>query len=91
MRKIVSILCISLILVISGCNHYSKPKISEERAKSIVLKRHTQNIGKVEIKSVIHNGNEYIVEWGNKENCENGTDYINDENGKIIKGEASIC
>ncbi|MFJ6266661.1 hypothetical protein [Lysinibacillus xylanilyticus] len=91
MRKIVTILCISLIMIMSGCNHKSMPKISEEQAKSIVLKSHAKNIGKVEIKSVSHKGNEYIVKWENKDNCENGTDYINDENGKIITGETSIC
>ncbi|NRD76611.1 hypothetical protein HPT25_03785 [Bacillus sp. BRMEA1] len=91
MKKIVLILCISLISVMSGCNHFSKTKISEEQAKSIVLKKHTNKLGKVVIKSVSHKDNEYIVKWGNKENCENGTDYIDDENGKLIKGEASIC
>ena len=78
-------------MVMSGCNHKAMPKISEEQAKSIVLKSHAKNIGKVEIRSVSHKGNEYIVKWENKDNCENGTDYINDENGKIINGETSIC
>ncbi|MFJ7183884.1 hypothetical protein [Lysinibacillus xylanilyticus] len=86
MRKIITTLCISLIMVMSGCNHKSMPKISEEQAKSIVLKSHAKNIGKVEIRSVYHKGNEYIVKWENKDNCENGTDYINEENG-----ETSIC
>ncbi len=75
----------------SGCNHLSKPKISEEQAKSIVLEDHTKSIGTVEIKSVIHKGNHYIVKWGNKENCENGIDYIDDQNCNLIKGEAEIC
>jgi uncharacterized membrane protein YkoI len=91
LQKIVSIVCLSLILVMNGCNHLSKPKISEEQAKSIVLESHTKHIGKVEIKSVSHKGNKYIVKWQNKENCENGTDYIDDENGKMLKGETTIC
>lgn len=78
-------------MVMCGCNQKSMPKISEEQAKSVVLKSQAKNIGKVEIKSVSHKGNEYIVKWENKDNCENGTDYINDENGKIINAETSIC
>ncbi|MCM3568121.1 hypothetical protein [Neobacillus mesonae] len=91
MKKITLILCISLNLVMSGCNDFSKPKIPEEQAKSIVIKDHTKQIGKVEIKSVSHKGNEYIIQWVNKENCESGTDYVDDKNGKIKKGETTIC
>lgn len=75
----------------SGCSTFSKPNISEEQAKSIVLENHTKHIGKVEIKSVSHKGDKYVVKWENKENCEHGTDYIDDENGKILKGETTIC
>jgi len=91
MKKIVLAFSISFILVMSGCNNFSKPKISEEEAKSIVLKDHTKHIGKVEIISVSHKGNDYIVKWENKENCENGTDYVYDQNGEITKGESTIC
>ncbi|MGN7400094.1 hypothetical protein ACTHO0_09575 [Cytobacillus praedii] len=91
MKRIVFSFSLSLILVISRCNNFSEPKISEEEAKSIVLKEHTKNIGKVEVISVRHKGNEYIVKWENKENCENGTDFIDDKDGTITKGETTIC
>lgn len=91
MKKIVLAFSLLLILVMSGCNTFSEPTISEEEAKSIVLKEHTKYIGKVEIISVSHKRKEYIVKWENKENCENGTDYINDQNGEITKGESTIC
>ena len=75
----------------TGCNNFTTPKISEDEVKSIVLKQHNKHIGKVEIISVSHKGNEYLFEWENKENCENGTDYVNDQNGEISKGETTIC
>lgn len=91
MKRIVLAYSLLLILVMSGCNNFSEPKISEEEAKSIVLKDQTKHIGKVEIISVSHKGNEYIVKWENKENCENGIDYVDDQNGEITKGERTIC
>ncbi|MED3550758.1 hypothetical protein [Cytobacillus praedii] len=91
MKRIVLAVSLSLILVMSSCNNFSEPKISEEEAKSIVLKEHTKNMGKVEVISVMHKGNVYIVKWENKENCENGTDFIDDQDGTITKGETTIC
>lgn len=38
MKQLVFIFSISSLLLIYGCNGYSEPKISEEQAKSIVLK-----------------------------------------------------
>ncbi|MEK5056837.1 hypothetical protein BK126_25230 [Paenibacillus sp. FSL H7-0326] len=80
-----------LILVMSACNNFSEPKISEEEAKSIVIKENTKLIGKVEIISINHKGNKYTIKWNNKENCENGTDYVNDQNGEITTGLRTIC
>lgn len=91
MKRIVLALSLLLILVMSGCNKFSEPQITEEEAKSMVIKDHTKHIGKVEIISISHKGNEYIVKWKNKENCENGTDYVNDQNGEITNGVATIC
>jgi hypothetical protein len=45
------------ILVATGCDS----KITEEQAKPIVIKHHTNESGKVEIISVTHRKNEYIV------------------------------
>ncbi len=91
MKQIVLVFSSLLILVVSGCNYFSEPKISEKEAQSIVLKAHTSHIGNAEIKSISHQGNEYMVKWENEENCENGTDYVNDQNGEITKGETAIC
>ncbi|MGG3913349.1 hypothetical protein [Rossellomorea vietnamensis] len=88
MKRIV-IACSLLFMI--GCSNFSTPKISEDEARSIVLKEHTKHIGKVKIISVSHKGNEYLVKWENKENCENGTDYVHDQTGEITKGEVSIC
>jgi hypothetical protein len=91
MKRIVIACFLLFILIMTGCNNLSTPKISEDEARSTVLKEHTKHNGKVEIISVIHNGKEYVVEWENKENCENGTDYVHDQTGEITKGEVSIC
>ncbi|MGG0658539.1 PepSY domain-containing protein [Rummeliibacillus pycnus] len=91
MKRIVLIFSILSFLVIGSCNNISEPKISEEQAKSIVLKNHIKNIGEVKIISVSLKGNEYIVKWEYKENCENGTDYVDIGNGEITKSETSIC
>lgn len=85
------IILVCSLLFMPGCNNFSEPEISEDEAQSIVLKQHTKHIGKVVIISVSHKGNEYLVQWENKENCESGTDYVNDQTGEITKGEVSIC
>jgi uncharacterized membrane protein YkoI len=89
LKNIVIILVLLVSIIIYGCN--KEPKITEEQAKSIVIKDHDKNIGEVKIISVIHKNNKYIVEWENKENCENGIDKIDDQNGEIIMGKVSIC
>ena len=91
MKRIVIVCSLLFILIITGCNNLSTPKISEDEAQSIVLEEHTKHIGKVKIISVSHKGKEYVVQWENKENCENGTDYVHDQTGDITKGEVSIC
>jgi hypothetical protein len=91
MKRIVIECSLLFILLMNGCNNFSTPEISEDEAKSIVLKEHTSHIGKVEIISISHKGNEYLVKWEIKENCENGTDYVHDQTGEITKGEVSIC
>lgn len=91
MRKFGSILMFSILLVIvSGCGGTNR-SITEEQAKSIVIEHHTNSIGEVEILSITHKNNKYRIEWENKENCEQGIDEINDENGDIEMVEASIC
>lgn len=89
MKKIFIIIVLSLSVLLNGCS--KEPKITEEQAKSIVIEYHTKYIGEVKIVSVTHKNNEYIVEWENKENCENGIDQVDDQNGEIIRGKASIC
>ena len=91
MKKIGYIIVFVLVLFIaSGCND-ATPKITEEQAKSIVIEQHTNTIGEVEIISVTHKNNEYIIEWENKENCENGIDSVDDQDGEVEMVEASIC
>lgn len=91
MKIISSIILFILILITANGCEGSDPKITEEQAKSIVIEHHTNDIGKVEIVSVAHENNKYVIEWENKENCENGIDNVNDQNGEIKMVEASIC
>lgn len=91
MKRIFVAFSLMFSLVMTGCNNNSDPKISGEEAKSIVIQDHTKHIGKVEITSVSHEGNKYIVKWSNKENCENGTDHVDDQNGEIKNVITSIC
>jgi uncharacterized membrane protein YkoI len=91
MKRIVIACSLLFILIMTGCYNFSRPEISEDEAKSIVLKEHTKHIGKVKVISLIHKGNKYVVQWENEENCENGTDYVHDQTGEITKGEVSIC
>jgi hypothetical protein len=90
MKKIVTILFVLLIFIVSSCSR-AELKISEEQAKSSVIEHHTKNIGKVEIVLVDLKNNNYIVEWKNEGNCENGIDSVDGENGTIEMIEASIC
>lgn len=78
------------LFIVTACDN-SEPIISEEKAKSIVLEHHTGNNGEVKIISVSHENNEYIVKWEITENCESGTDIVNDKNGEIKRGQTSIC
>lgn len=78
-----------LFFILSGCNS-SNTKITEEQAKAIVIEHHTNQIGKVEIVSVTTKFNKYIIEWENKENCEEGTDTVN-KKGEVTMVDASIC
>lgn len=84
------ILFIFILITANGCAG-SNPKIMEEQAKSMIIEHHNNNIGEVEIISVTHKNKKYIIEWENKENCENGIDNVNDQNGDIKMVEASIC
>jgi hypothetical protein len=88
MKNIVITLITIVSILLSGCNIDSK--ITEEQAKSIVIDFHTKQIGEVEIISVTTKFNKYIIEWENKENCEQGTDSVN-SSGKIKNIESFIC
>ncbi|MGX9134785.1 hypothetical protein ACWV26_10435 [Rummeliibacillus sp. JY-2-4R] len=90
MQRIVLLFSI-LLVMLSGCTTFSDSGISSAQAKSIVINNHTKDIGEVEIISVRHKRNMYIIKWANKENCENGVDYVHDKKGEIVKGETSIC
>ena len=88
--KKVAILLLFVVLLMTACSQ-TESNISEDQAKSIVVDDHKGNNGEVKIISVSHKNNEYIIKWEIKENCESGTDYVNDDNGKIHNSEGSIC
>ncbi len=80
-------------MMMTGCSN-SKPKISQEEAKDMILKRykhaHTYQIGTIKIKSVERKNGDYIIQWENKENGEIGTDLVDENSGKITTGEYRI-
>ncbi|PFA63062.1 hypothetical protein CN378_18685 [Bacillus sp. AFS015802] len=74
----------SLLLV--GCQGIESD-LTEDQAIAIVMEHHS---GKVEIVSVTKEWNKYIVAWENEENCEWGTDSVN-EKGEVENEETAIC
>lgn len=90
MKKIISAIFVLLIFIIGGCNS-PELKVSEEQAKFSVIEHHTGYIGNVKILSIELKKNNYIVEWENEENCDQGIDSVDGENGDIEMIEASIC
>lgn len=89
-KKIVFTMFVLLIFIVSGCNS-ADLKVSEEQAKSSVIEHHTGHIGKVKIRSIELKKNNYIIEWENEENCEQGIDSVDGENGEIEMITDSIC
>ncbi|MBP3951637.1 hypothetical protein [Bacillus suaedae] len=91
MKKInLIILFILSLYILTGCQN-ANPNITVEEAETIVVEKHTVDIGEVEIVSISHKRGKYIVEWENTDNCENGVDHIDDQSGGYIKGETTIC
>ncbi|WP_033542754.1 hypothetical protein [Planococcus sp. CAU13] len=90
MKKMALTIFVLLAFVVSGCSN-DDLKVSEEQAKSIVIEHHAGNIGKVEILSIELEKNDYIIEWENEGNCEQGTDSVDGENGEVEMIEATIC
>ncbi len=80
-----------LLLIFLGACESSAHTISKEEVKSIVVEQNSGSIGEIKIISVRHTRGKYIVEWENKQNCERGTQYIDDQSGEITKGKVSIC
>ncbi|WP_456270959.1 hypothetical protein [Bacillus sp. AK031] len=90
MKTFVMVILAVSSLLATACSH-SEPIISEETAKSIIIERYSGSNGNVKILSVSHKNNEYTVKWEIKENCESGTDILDDETGEVKRGETSIC
>lgn len=90
MKKLVSAMYVSLIVLVSGCNH-AELNVSEEQAKTRVLDLRYGHIGKVETLSIELKRNNYLVEWENEENCEHGVDSVDAETGEVEMITASIC
>ena len=78
-----------MCILISSCNN----SITENQAISIVKKQREQNSshGKINIISVTHSDDYFIVNWERKSNCESGTDHISEMSGEITSGIHTIC
>ncbi len=87
-KFLITIFLISSVLVASGCS----PNLTKARAIKIV-KSDVENdgMGKIKIISVTHKFGKYVVKWERQSNCENGTEYVSDRNGKLSHGIQSIC
>ncbi|MGD7044645.1 hypothetical protein [Jeotgalibacillus proteolyticus] len=90
-RHTVLLFFLLMSMVLSGCNGFSDPKISENEAKQIIIENRTVNIGKVEITSISREWNRYVIRWENIDNCESGTDYVHTQSGELSDGDRSIC
>jgi uncharacterized protein YcfL len=90
MKKIsYSFLLFFILFLLTGCN--SSPKITEEEAMAVVMERHSKNAGEVEIVSVSHQNGEYLVKWEIDADCQFGTDYVDDQSGKVMGGNETNC
>ncbi|MGJ9459874.1 hypothetical protein [Oceanobacillus sp. CF4.6] len=91
MKKISFIILLFFILyLVTGCESAS-PKVTEEEAESIPIEHHSGEIGEVKFNSVSHKSGEHIVKWEIDADCNFGTYYIDDQSGKIVKGEETSC
>lgn len=91
MKKIPLILfLLFFIIVITGCNSISSndQKITEEKAKQMVLDKHSRECAELEFISVISKSNKYIIQW-EIDPLEEGKDSINKETGKMKMIESS--
>ncbi|KIL34997.1 hypothetical protein SD71_15045 [Cohnella kolymensis] len=88
----VSLISVITIAILSGCQGATSV-VSEEQAKIAVKMKHEQNSkhGEIKIVSIKHNQGEYEVQWERKSNCESGTDYVSEKDGKIVGGMYQIC
>lgn len=87
MKKIVFFSFIFFVIILVGCNN-PDAKITSEQAESIVIEKYSEDI---KINSVDHKGGQYVVNWEDEEDCTSGITRIDDQNGKIIEGEVTIC
>lgn len=87
-KFIMVILLLNCIFVASGCG----PKITKEQAVKIVrIDVESDGMGKIKIISVKHTFGKYAVKWKRNSNCDGGTEYINDNSGKMEHGVRYIC
>ncbi|MCA0970887.1 hypothetical protein LCM20_09820 [Halobacillus litoralis] len=80
------VLCIAAFI---GCS--DREELEEQQAEQIVIEHHQKDIGHVEITSITHKGNRFVVEWVNDANCEQGTTSVRDDTGAVTILGASIC
>jgi hypothetical protein len=77
-----------LIFLLIGCSNI-KDSLSEEKAKQLVIEKHTNFNGKPSILSIEIKSNAYYVEWENRGNKESGIDKVTIE-GEVTMVEAQI-
>ncbi len=75
-------------LLLFGCSNI-KDSLSEEKAKQLVIEKHTNTNGTPSILSIEVKNNAYYVKWENKGNKEAGTDKVT-KDGEVKMVEAQI-
>lgn len=82
------VMLVFILLLSTSCE---SPKISEDEVVAIVLESHSRGSEEVKIIAESNRFGEYKVEWEIDTACEFGTDYIDDQSGKMVKGEETNC
>lgn len=77
-----------MLLLLIGCSNI-KDSLSKEKAKQLVVERHTNFNGIPSILSIEIKYNAYYIKWENKGNKESGTDKVT-KDGEVKMVEAKI-
>jgi len=81
-----------LIIILTGCNNANSNdlKLTEEKAKQIVIAERSRECCNLEIVSITSKPNKYVVEWEIASIEEKGKDSIHKKTGEIKMIDLSL-